>query len=360
MDPQNQQNQPNPTPQDPQQEGMQDYPQPQPTPMVPSPVQPQPAVQYTENPAVPPADLNQPVAQQQYMPQPQSQVDPMGPVAPAPTPIMSQPQMQSDSSGGPLGGLNKKLIIWIAAGVGVLVVIAIAAVVIASSFAVSKADYEEAYERINDAKTSYNDLMGPVSINTYGTATEMKNDLEEFKKTQKEFNDNVATLGKLKAVQRDAEAKKLYDAALEKKIAFDKAVAALLETYEYVLPAMAEFNNASSSDIKKLIAVVSSAADKLEADESKLQNSTNKELVNKIVPLFKKYAALLKKVEIYRKDYTKYDSKVASEYSSTSSEISTAIRDWSSNMKSLVSDAEIASEFSDLSDYLSKKSLGES
>jgi len=234
-------------------------------------------------------------------------------------------------------------------------VIIVAVLLVVSSFSVSKNDYKAAYDYANDARSSYSKMSGLAYVSSYSTETESKNNLDTFKKSKQDFDQTIKQLGETKAVQRDGKAKELYDALMSKKKSFDGAVDVTIETYEYILPAMAEFNSASSANLSKLATAVSAAASKLEASEGEIKSELNKNFASKMATLFKRYAALLKKVEAYRADYKKYDSKISSEYSSTSSEISTAIRNWSSDIRKLADDSEIKDEFNALGEYLAEK-----
>jgi len=320
--------------------------------------EPQPTFQ---NPSMPqqqpagPEGVPQPFGPQQNTAQPQQPMNPMNPSVPPTSPMMGAAPAQPPSSGSPFSGLNKKLIIWIAAGVGALIVIIIAVLLVVSSFAVSKNDYKAAYDYANDARSSYSKMSGLAYVSSYSTETESKNNLDTFKKSKQDFDQTIKQLGETKAVQRDGKAKELYDALMSKKKSFDGAVDVTIETYEYILPAMAEFNTASSANLSKLATAVSAAASKLEASEGEIKSELNKNFASKMATLFKRYAALLKKVEAYRADYSKYDSKISSEYSSTSSEISTAIRNWSSDIRKLADDSEIKDEFNALGEYLAEK-----
>lgn len=366
MPPENQPNQPsqpNPTPQDFPQDASQ--PSFQQQPVTQSGYGPAPYGQPVQPEAVTPATQPQPMSVTPSQPfgpssnmasqQPQQPMNPMAPGASPSGPMMGQPPVQPNPSSDPLGGLDKKLLIWIGAGVGALVVIAIAVVLIASSFAVSKEDYKTAYDYATDARSSYTDMSGLSYVSTYSTETEMENNLDSFKKSREEFDQSITDLGSAKAVQRDGKAKELYDALMSKKKSFDEAMGATVETYEHILPAMSDFNAASSSDAAKLAAIASAAGSKFEASEGELKNEVNKKFAGKMSTLFKRYAALLKKVAVYRDDYTKYDSRVASDYSSTAREISTAIRDWSSDLRKVADDAEISDEFNELGKYLAEK-----
>jgi len=365
MSPENQPNQPNPTPQDAPQ-GFNQNPLEQQPPIADQAPQPMPSMQ-PQQPQMPPASDAVPPqlatapenAPQPFGPQPmagpQQPMNPMAPGVPPSGPFMGAPVGQPNPSNGPLGGLDKKLLMWIGGGVGALIIVIIAIVIIVSSLAVSKADYKTAYEYANDARSSYTEMSGLSYISPYSTETETENTLDTFKKSNEEFGKTIKQLGETKAITQDGKAKELYGALIDKKKTFDSAIETTIETYEHIMPAMAEFNSASTSNISKLVNSVDAARSKLEASENKLSSEINKEFASKLAALFKRYSALLKKVEVYRSDYSKYDSKVASDYSSTASEISKTIRDWSSDMRKLGDDAEIKDEFNELGQYLAEK-----
>ena len=368
MNPDNQSDQPNPVPQGNSPEFNQNpggqppmeaqgsqFAAPAPSNPIPEPQQAFQNLSVPQQQPAGPEGIAQSFGQQQNVVQPQQPMNPMNPNVPPVGPMMGPGPVQPPSSGSPFSGLNKKLIIWIAAGVGVLIVIIIAVLLVVSSFSVSKSDYKAAYDYANDARSSYTKMSGLTYVSSYSTQTESKNNLDTFKKSKQDFDQTIKQLGETKAVQRDGKAKELYDTLMSKKKSFDGAVDVTIETYEYILPAMAEFNSASTSDLSKLASAVSSAASKLEASESEIKSELNKNFASKMATLFKRYAALLKKVEAYRADYKKYDSKISSEYSSTSSEISTAIRNWSSDIQKLADDSEIKDEFNALGEYLAEK-----
>lgn len=359
MDPQNQPNQPNPVPQGTPQDSEQDQPQQPMNPQPPQPITPEQPFQppAPASPEVSPTPvMDQPVAPQPGMAQPQSPVNPMAPGVPpvGPMVIGSAPNQPAPSN-NPLGGLNKKLLILIGAGVGALILIVVIVMVIVSMLSVSKKDYALAYDYASDARSSYMQMSGLTYVSTYATETETKNNLDSFKQSQKKFSESVDLLGKSKAVQHDGKANELYVSLTKKKESFDSAIAVIAETYEYVVPAMSAFNKGVSSDLSKVLKAANAARAELEANKDKLKDANNKELANKLIPLFKKYATLIKKVQAYRDDYSKYDSKVSSDFADTSTEITSTIRDWSSNLKKTTEDADITKEFNELGKYLADK-----
>lgn len=388
MNPQNQPNQPNPVPQGapdasgevppsppPVEANAQSVAQPQPpelqqppesqdfqsAPSVQQPFQTQPQAPVTPASApTMPAGAPQSFASQP--PQvPQAPQQPQSPTGPAPmmpgSPVTGQSPMQppGGSSDNPLSRLDKKILIWIGAGIGALLLITIAVLVVVSIFSVSRDDYKAAYSHATDAQSAYTKMSNLRYVSSYSTETQIENALDSFKKSQERLDQEIDELSETKAIQRDNKASELYAAFTEKKQAFDKATTAIVEVYEHVLPALSGFSTTSSSDQARIIRIVNTARSELEAAEGKLKSDVNKQFVGKMTTLFKRYAALAKKVQAYRADYSKYDSSVASDYLSTSTDITTAIRDWQSDIQKLAEDAEIKEEFNELSQYLAEK-----
>lgn len=266
--------------------------------------------------------------------------------APAP------PQSPMPASGGP----NKKMIMWIAAGIGALVVVAIAAVLIISSSSVSRDDYVKSYSAASEARSSYSKLGTSLIFSMNGTDTRRKNDLDTLKKSRTDFDKDFEEIGTMKAVQADGEAKKLYAAVQEKKKDFDSVLDGAAEVYEYIYPAVSNAN--SSVYISKKY---EDAADKLlkmfkDIDASKLTTSYNKELIQKAVPALEKLKKTGAAYDKSSSDYTKYNPSAYTNYSKARTEFTDILSDWQSDFRKAASDSEIAREFNELGKYLADKS----
>lgn len=290
--------------------------------------------------------------------QPQAPVYPAGaPIAPAQgmAPAGFAPAPQSPAPGG-LGGLNKKMVVWIAAGVGALVVIVIAIVLVVSLTSVSKADYAKSYSVASEARSSYSKLGISLIVGTTGTNTERENDLDTLKKNRADFDGDFEEVGKTKAVQADGEAKKLYAAVQTKKQDFDGVIDGTIEVYEYVYPAVSSASSGVYASKN-----YEDAADKLlkefkAINESKLTTSYNKELVQKAVPALEKLKKTAAAYDKSSSSYTKYNPDAYTNYAKARTAFTDILTDWQSDFKKAAEDAEIASEFNDLGKYLADKS----
>jgi len=305
------------------------------------PVPPQQPVQPTptppEVPMAPPASF-QPQ-------QPASQPQPFQPMAPAPTPAPYGGFAPQPTGSGP----NKKLILGIIGGVVGLLVIIIVAVLAASSIGVSKSDYEDASEKMQSVKSSYNKL-GTVYLGTSSTDAEVKNGIDTIKSAHDEFASKVDELGGLKAVKSDKDVNELYKAVLDKKPKFDKAVEATVEAYEKIYPAVKDFNSYSSDTADEISALKA----KLEGIDG-LKDDNNKQFVEKMATLLEKFSTLAKKVQAGRADYHKYDSQAVTDFYDTSTDIRNAVRDWQSNLNKMADDGELKDELNALDDKIYDK-----
>ncbi len=271
--------------------------------------------------------------------------------APAPVPPVSTPA-PAPAPAGP--GISKKTIILISSIAGGVLILVIALVIVLSLFTVSKDDFNHAYEAANDTRSAYSKMVGSSYVSVYSTDTERKNKIDTLKEASKEFNDGVDKLSKEKAVQRDGEAAKLFKDFEEKKGKFDTAMDAVVEAYEYIVPALGEASSSSgrdSTDVAKIKQAFSDIKDKV-------KDSNNKEFVNKMIPLLGTYETALKQYEGYLSGNSPYNSSYYTQVSNASRDISNAQRDWSSNLSKLGEDAEINKEFNKLGEYLASKSSG--
>ena len=280
---------------------------------------------------------------------PNSQSQPPQPVSPPPYPN-SNPGANTPGT-GPRSGPNKGLLFGIIGGVVGLLVLIVVIIMVVVSLGVSKEDYSEAHETATTVRRAYSDMSG-VYISTYSTETEVKNQFDKFKENRKKLNENIAAFGELKAAKKDKEVKEAYDKLLAKKVKFDKAADATAEAYDLIYPAVTEFSSSAKSNSSN--ASLSSLRKSYE-DISGLKDENNKEYVEKTIALLEKLEKLYEKVQIGRRDYRKYDSDAVTDYYAASREITDITRDWSSNLKKLADDGEIRDEITGLTDAINKK-----
>lgn len=306
-------------------------------PAVPQPPAPdviQPSAGFGQ-PPVAPAPPAQPFA----APQP-------GYVAP-PAPM----QPMSASSLSAAGNSKKNLLLSVFGGIGgVIVLIVLAIFVLPMLSGVSKADYEKAFDLAKTARDNYSD-MAYTYISTSSTDTERQNDLDTIRKAESSFDSNIKKLGDTKAVKRDKDVGKDYKALMTKKVKFDAAMAATIESYDKILPAINQLDNLDSNNP---VAGIERARTSFQAI-SGLESQTNQQFVTDMINKLGTYEALAKKIVAYRADYTKYDSNVANQYYDTATGLSTLMRNWSSDLDKQLEDSSISSEFNALGELLAKK-----
>lgn len=310
------------------------------SPEVPIPPESQPNYQ-TFNPV-------QPVASPQVVnPQP-SFAQPAAPVMPAPqvSTVMSQSQ--------PGGAPKKGLIIGLIVGGVLLVAGLIAAALLLSG--PTKDDYKKASTTASDLASAYS-AMNMVYLSTSATETEIKNDLGTLKTNREKFNTKFSELKEMKAVSRDKEVDEAYKAATDKKAKLDASLDAQMEAFEEILPVVRKISEGSSSvnDVSDFLELVTDIRGDLQALE--LKATVNKDYVDTLVRDLKKLEALIPKVQASRDDYTKYDSKVTSDFYDTISDLSKDDRDWQSNMEKLQDDGEMKDELNKIQDVLMDKSV---
>lgn len=109
------------------------------------------------------------------------------------------------------------------------------------------------------------------------------------------------------------------------------------------------------NDASDFLGLVTDIRGDLQALE--LKATVNKDYVDTLVRDLQKLEALIPKVQAGRDDYTKYDSKVTSDFYDTISDLSKDDRDWRSNMEKLQEDGEMRDELNKIQDVLMDKSV---
>lgn len=265
-------------------------------------------------------------------------------VAPAPAPVT------------PSNGSSKKKLITLIAVISGVVVLAVVGLIVAlMMLTVSKEDFKNAYTNANDLRSAYTDMSSAALLSSSSTEAERDNALDSLKESKKTFDEEFKKLEGQKAIQRDGEASELFKALKDKKVKFDGAIAATIESYEFIVLPISEMNDVSASrdtsGIDKTLAAFKESQDKI-------KDANNKEFVEKMIPLLEKYKTAAENYKAAMEDRSKYSSSVVTEYSSAAREVSTAIRDWSSNFRKSVAGAEIKTEFNKLGEYLAEKASG--
>jgi cytoskeletal protein RodZ len=320
-----------------------------------------------EIPSAPPSYQPQPVevpqptqpdqfgVSQSYSPQSNQQVQqpqpPTSYVQPSPT-VAPQPASTSGNSS------KKKLFIILGAAIaGLIALVGIGLLIFFMIFAVTKQDFKQAYEDANDLRTAYTKLYSVSYASSYATETESKNNLDTIKESQQDFDKSMVALSEDKAILRDEKAKSFYNTLATKKIDYDKALNAITETYEKILPAFSGFKDISYTNADDAMSAIAKLQSDMEAING-LKDTNNKQFVEKMIALLAKYKVLAQKVAAYQADYTKYDANTSKEYYQVSSDITDATTDWTSNLQKLSKDGEINDELNDLGEYLSEKASG--
>jgi|GEM_PF-6730899 len=140
-------------------------------------------------------------------------VPPVFSTTPAPTPVVKKSHMG--------------LIIGLVAGFVVLLVVAgVAGYIWFTNFYVSKADYQKAADTMNQLNTTETELSGNLSTSSSSSVS-----VAEMNAKIDQFNKKAQELGSLRAVQKDADVKKAYDAFevnIQKEVTMLHAVAEFL------------------------------------------------------------------------------------------------------------------------------------
>ncbi|MDQ2973626.1 MAG: hypothetical protein M3Q79_04055 [bacterium] len=214
----------------------------------------------------------------------------------------------------------------------------------------SQQDYLAAQSVIDDLREPYDD-MTQTFISSSATETEIKNGLDTIKNSRTEFNEKLDALGDNKAIKKDKELSKLYAAIDAKKPNFDKATDAAIEAYEIIAPALSDITSSSSDNT---LASITTARTKIEA-VSGLKDENNKQLIQNLTAILKEMESLIPTIEAGRADFKKYDSAAVRTFSTKAADLSSAIRDWRSNLQKMADDGEINQEINDLDEKLFEK-----
>lgn len=308
---------------------------PQPPQFQPQPPQPAPQpVMVPAEPATPPQAPTQP----QYTPQPQPVFTPQPFAAPA---SVAQPGQTKPKIGLLIGAI---------VGAAVLIAAVLAGLIFLSG--PSRDDYKQSATTANDAISAYNS-MSAIYISTSSTETEIKNDLDALKTNRIKFDTKFTELAKQKAVSRDADVDKLYAAATDKKVKFDKALNAEIEAYEKILPLVTKMDS-SPSDVTAYTSMISTLRGSLQTLE--LNEQVNKDYITALVRDLKTIEGLLPTIVAGKADYRKYDSKATNDFYDTLDSLNDDDRDWKSNMEKLQADGELRDELNKLEESLFTKS----
>ncbi|MDR1032474.1 MAG: hypothetical protein LBL84_00490 [Candidatus Nomurabacteria bacterium] len=276
-----------------------------------------------------------------------------GGVAPA-APAQAQPVV-------PASNIKVKpgVIIGIVGGVlGLAAVLLVVFLVVLPMFSVSAEDYDEAYELSGDVSSE----CSSVSMSTYtsGTSTSIKNSVSDTKEQLKDCDDAVTKLSEAKAIQRDGEAKKLYDDFNDKYTDYKKATDIAVEAMEEIVAPMADVTKSSSSTVDGLVKYagdLKSALNKIDGlkyDENKKFLSALKSAASNLETSCKKYQAAY---EAYKADWRNndYPSYTDSGIYDAQSELTDATSDWRDDLSKLGENSEPSKPLSKLRDYLSEK-----
>ncbi len=290
---------------------------------------------------------------------PVAPMDPAAPAAPvapeAPNPSVSAPVAPPASAPVPAPrGSNKKIFVILGVVVGALILGGVGLFVALSFLTVGKADFKAAYDNANDMRGAYTKMYGAAYISTSTTDTERTNAIDSLKNNMTTFDDAFKKLEEQKAIKRDTQAAALFNALKEKKVKFDAAMAATSEAYEFIALPISELRDVSSRNTSGIDKALTSFQD----SKSKVKDANNKEFVEKMIPLLERYKTVAERYQAGINDYKKYDSGIASQYLDLASDVSNAIRDWSSNFQKKTDDAEINKEFNKLGEYLAEKASG--
>ncbi len=328
----------------------------------PMPQQPyySPVPQQPYNAAVPQPAQQQPIQKQAapapFVPaQPQSfSSAPVSPVAPAPSPFGPPPAPIGSSPGGsysPKKGPGKGLIIGLVGGlIGLILLVGGGFLLVTMLFVVSKSDYQTAYDSASDLRSSYSKLNSTY-LSSSSTETEIKNEVDTYKKASKDFDANYEKLSELKAVKADSDVAAAFKKLATKKEKFDEARSVELEAYETVIPAVVRFTSSTSSSSS---AKITQWRTDMEAVTG-LKYQVNKDFVATMIDQLKTLETYTVKVEAGRADYRKYDSSAVTAFYDTYDKLTTTMRDWGSNIDKLKDDGDVADEINDVGEVITKK-----
>jgi hypothetical protein len=309
----------------------------------------QPPAANPEPGAMPQPGVTPPTPDQPAVLPVQPEAQPVPPASPLPPAAPTFPQPQPGYTPPPKS--RKGLIIGlIAGGVGLLVLLVGGFFLLMSLLSVSKADYKAASGQLENVRTAYNKMDSVYLSATASTKTELQNGIDTIKDARTEFDAAYKKLSEEKAIKNDGDIKKLFAAADKKKPQFDAAKDMVLEAYEKIALPTA---NLEVSDISDLAAMRDAYA-----AISGLQNASNKKYVDTVTGILQKMVPLAQKIQAGRADYRKYDAKASDQYYDLIADLSTAGRDWQSDIDKASKDGALSDELNALSTPLFDKSLG--
>lgn len=318
--------------------------------------------QEPQEPQVPPQEPQQPPTppQPQFVPQPG--VPPQQPQQFQQFQPVQMPQGAMPGGGAPMApkkGLSKGVIWGIVGGaVGLLLIIVGVVLAVTVFGGPSKQDYLKANEKLNEAKSAYNDIGSLQYISTYSlTETTVKNDLEKLKTAKSTVDSTIEAFGKMKAVN-DKDVKESYNKLKERMVKFDEMMTTSIEIYDKILPVMIDLNDATGSYTtnEAMLSSLTNVRKSLEGLD--LTADINKTYVKGLIEQIKILEVVIPKKIAMNQDYTKYDASVNQQYYDASDKLNDLDSDWQSNIEKLAADGEVNDQINDLGDLLYDKYIG--
>ncbi len=217
-------------------------------------------------------------------------------------------------------------------------------------FSITKADYREAYTLTEKVRTAY-DKLSLIDINSANTSEEMKKNLDDLDSARLDFSVNFYSLSQMKAVKKDKELKQLYNEAQVKELKYGNAIAAVLEMYEKVYPAVA----AAATDTNPSVQTLTYTRKTLESVNG-LIFTENKTFVEDSVKKLKELEELATKIETDVASGKKTDPSVASAYAAAAEDFAKITLDWQSTIDKDLKDGDLRAELKKLSENMKAKS----
>lgn len=270
-----------------------------------------------------------------------------------------QPSMQQVTPQGyqmpPKKGLSKGAL-WGIIGGSIGLVLLIIGVVLAVVFlgGPTRDDYRSAETVAGKMVSSYN-KGSALYLSSYATETEAKNDLDTLKKSHTGVSEAYNELKDMKAVKNDPDATEAFKALSAKYDKYVESHNTRVEAYEKIVPILSKINNSQSKSSESAMKTLEEIQDSVKSLDMKTK--VNKDYIDDISAKLDKLVVLTKKMVEMQEDYTKYDSKVSSDFYDAISALSDADRDWKSNLDKLVEEGEISKELSEVRSVLFQKSL---
>jgi len=276
------------------------------------------------------------------------------PFGAAPDPAASAPSSTTIGSapvGDPLSApspkSNKKLIVLISAIVGGLLVLGgIAFAIYFMFFAVTKADYQKAYDQVSLVRDKYKDAGSVSASSSEATIKETEADFEAFKTEN-------AKLGGLKALKADKDLKAKYDAYNTKAVAYIALGNTLFPSLNRFVEASGEIkelgtgsSSFTSANIQKMIDILKG-----------IDDITDPTLKTYLDSTIKVYEEILPQVKIYEsKTATSTEKRAAiTAMSDSLGDISDAATKLSKDLKAKGEETDLADTLNDLGKTVTSK-----